>query len=93
MLAWFSTGVGNDERNEMLLLGFFLFFPFFFLFLAPLFFFLLLGAAFGGKRRWHRDDGEWGASALDILEARYANGEIDRADYLDRKRDLASDAT
>ena len=77
----------------MLLVGFFLFFPFFFLFLAPLFFFLLLGAALGGKRRWYRDEGDWETSALEILEARYANGEIDRAEYLDRKRDLAPETS
>lgn len=75
----------------MLLLAFFLF-PFFFLFLAPLFFFLLLGAVFGGKRRWYREEGGWGPSALEILEARYANGEIDRAEYLDRMKDLDHEA-
>jgi len=74
----------------MLLLGF-LFFPLFFLFLAPLFFFLLLGAAFGGRRRGYGycgPGGEWRGSALDTLEARYAEGEIDRAEYLARKEDL-----
>ena len=74
----------------MLLLGF-LFFPLFFIFLAPLFFFLLLGAAVGGRRRggWHcGPGGEYSGSALDTLEIRYAEGEIDRAEYLARKKDL-----
>jgi putative membrane protein len=30
------------------------------------------------------------ASALDILEQRYARGEINREEYLEKKRDLAS---
>ena len=73
----------------MLMLGFF-FFPLFFIFLAPLFFFLLLGAAVGGRRGYRhcRPGGEFAGSALDTLEIRYAEGEIDRAEYLARKKDL-----
>lgn len=78
----------------MLLLGF-LFFPFFFIFLGPLFFFLLLGAAFGGGRRcgYCGPDRGWGSSALDTLEARYATGEIDRDEYLARKKDLSPESS
>ncbi len=73
----------------MLLLGF-LFFPFFLIFLGPLFFFLLLGAMFGGRRRMYGYCGPAGreSSALQTLEARYANGEIDRDEYLARRTDL-----
>ena len=78
----------------MLLLGFF-FFPFFLIFLGPLFFFLFLGAIFGGRRRYAycgpRSD--WGSSALSTLEARYANGEIDRDEYLTRKKDLSPESS
>ena len=78
----------------MLFLGFLIlgfFFPIFFIFLAPLFFFMLMGAAFGGRRRGYGHCGPgsgWGGSALDTLEARYARGEIDRDEYLSRKKDL-----
>ena len=78
----------------MLLLGFLVlgfFFPFFFIFLAPLFFFMLMGAAFGGRRRGYGycGPGGGGGSALNMLEARYANGEIDQDEYLARKKDLS----
>ena len=91
--------VENDTRKdtEMLFLGFLIlgfFFPFLFIFLAPLFLFMLMGAAFGGRRYGYGRCGpgsEWGGSALDTLEARYARGEIDRTEYLDRKRDLTAE--
>ena len=75
----------------MLFLGIF-FFPFFFIFLGPLFFFLLMGAIFGGRRRGYGycgPGGKVGGSALQTLEARYARGEIDRTEYLARKKDLS----
>jgi putative membrane protein len=44
---------------------------------------------YGGSRRrwrdWHEND-----RALDILNERYAKGEIDKADYEQRKKDLMS---
>lgn len=80
----------------MFFLGFVIlafFFPILFIFLAPLFFFMLMGAFFGRRRGYgYCGPGDWGgSSALDTLEARYANGEIDRAEYLARKADLTNE--
>ena len=78
----------------MLFLGF-LFFPFLFIFLGPLFFFLLLGGLFGRRRGYsYCGPGEgWNGSALNTLEARYANGDIDRDEYLARKKDLSPESS
>lgn len=50
---------------------------------APLVLIFLLIRYFSGDRRQGR-----GKSALEILEARYARGEIDREEYLKRRADL-----
>jgi uncharacterized membrane protein len=76
------------------------FFPFFF----PGFIFLLfIIFLFVGRPwrhgHWHRDWSDWDDtypprsggrrnSALDILDERYARSEIDREEYVQRRRDL-----
>ncbi len=61
--------------------GWFPWFP-----LVPLFFFgfwvFLFGLVF--RRRWHRD-GYGGPSAEGVLAERYARGEIDEAEYRQRR--------
>ena len=37
--------------------------------------------------------GQPGSSALDILEERYARGEVDRDEYLQKKQDITGKAT
>ena len=91
LVVYGCTNGNIVNGTEMLFLGI-LFFPFFFIFLGPLFFFLLMGAMLGGRRRGYGycgPGGEFGNSALHTLEARYANGDIDRDEYLARKADLA----
>jgi putative membrane protein len=39
--------------------------------------------------RWLADQSRGGKSALQILQERYARGEIDKAEFDNRKRDLA----
>ena len=60
--------------------------------------FMLLRAFFGGGRRWRRMGGPggfmggpsyWSAhSALELLNERYAKGEINKEEYEERKRTL-----
>lgn len=38
--------------------------------------------------RWMLDQSKGGKSALQILQERYARGEIDKAEFEERKRDL-----
>jgi putative membrane protein len=41
-----------------------------------------------GQPPWRRFSGGAGEAARDILDERYASGEIDKAEYEDRRRDL-----
>ena len=61
--------------------------PLVFLGFIALFFFFFLAS-----RRWRRHGfahhGAWKSPGMRILEERYANGEIDRDEFFDRKKDL-----
>jgi putative membrane protein len=79
-----------------------LFWPFAFWFFGPfhgllslLFLIVIFGAIFGRRRYYYYGYGHpwWGpggnrSDALATLEARYARGEIQREEYLEKKRDL-----
>jgi putative membrane protein len=54
--------------------------------LVFLFTFFSRGPGCWGGRHWHRHDG--GESARDILDKRYAKGEIAKDQYEEMKRDL-----
>jgi putative membrane protein len=49
---------------------------------------LLVSGAFNGIRGFRKNDDET-QRPLEILKQRYARGEIDRAEYEDKRRDLA----
>jgi len=49
---------------------------------------LIIYGVFYAIRTFSQKDNGSGGQALDVLSTRYANGEIDRDEYLQRKRDL-----
>ena len=51
---------------------------------------VIVGGVLLIRRLWHVGEptGRERSSALDVLDARYARGEIEREDYLQRRRDL-----
>ncbi len=61
-----------------------------FFWLGPLLFFLLMFGLFAwtGRRRGERPPPLRDRPGLGILEERYARGEIDRDEFLSRRRDL-----
>lgn len=63
-----------------------------FLFIGPMLFMLLAGLVVFMLVRRSRRYGPWMAqpsAGITVLEERYANGEIDREEYLAKRQDLA----
>jgi putative membrane protein len=78
---WMMGGYGMGWFGSILMIAFWV------LILAGLFF--LIKSLVRGSRGYLGDvRGAGGASAREILEARYARGEIDREEFEQKKRDL-----
>ncbi len=85
-----STNDMSANGFPLWLLGLFFVFIFFGI-IVRLIFWVIFGAQYG-RRYWSYDwSGPRGASAEDILDQRYAKGEIPREQYIQMKDDLYRD--
>ncbi len=63
-------------------------FPIVFMALGLLFCFYIMKMMMGGRTGGRRDDEFSGNSALEILDERYAAGQIDRLEYEEKRRTI-----